>query len=197
MSEYEEYILQYFADNNGKLETNKPRECRLSWIKNGYPPFEELAKICNSTLKTIKYYSSNFNWKAIRQKAENLKIKAELEAQQEKQKEKLEKWDKVNEDLLEELQQQLNEVNEKLESPDITDGQAAFLRKEKREIIKEIRSLQPNSLRTVNLPDKINNLQMDAVVDAKVDSEVTVNRMELVKQKRKELNDFRRGNRSD
>ena len=190
MSEYEDYILQYFADDNGKLETNKPRECRLCWIKNGYPPFEELAKICNSTLKTIKNYSSNFNWKAIRQKAENLKIKAELEAQQEKQKEKLEKWDKVNEDLLEELQQQLNEVNEKLESPDITDGQAAFLRKEKREIIKEIRSLQPNSLRTVNLPEKINNLQMDAVLDAKVDANVTVNLFDRVKQKRKELNDL-------
>lgn len=190
MSEYEDYILQYFADDNGKLETNKPRECRLCWIKNGYPPFEELAKICNSTLKTIKNYSSNFNWKAIRQKAENLKIKAELEAQQEKQKEKLEKWDKVNEDLLEELQQQLNEVNEKFESPDITDGQAAFLRKEKREIIKEIRSLQSNSLRTVNLPDKINNLQMDAVLDAKVDAKVTVNLFDRVKQKRRELNDL-------
>lgn len=190
MSEYEDYILQYFADDNGKLETNKPRECRLCWIKNGYPPFEELAKICNSTLKTIKNYSSNFNWKAIRQKAENLKIKAELEAQQEKQKEKLEKWDKVNEELLEELQQQLNEVNEKFESPDITDGQAAFLRKEKREIIKEIRSLQSNSLRTVNLPDKINNLQMDAVLDAKVDANVTVNLFDRVKQKRKELNDL-------
>ena len=190
MSEYEDYILQYFADDNGKLETNKPRECRLCWIKNGYPPFEELAKICNSTLKTIKNYSSNFNWKAIRQKAEDLKIKAELEAQQEKQKEKLEKWDKVNEDLLEELQQQLDEVNEKFESPDITDGQAAFLRKEKREIIKEIRSLQSNSLRTVNLPDKINNLQMDAVLDAKVDTNVTVNLFDRVKQKRKELNDL-------
>ena len=190
MSEYEDYILQYFADDNGKLETNKPRECRLCWIKNGYPPFEELAKICNSTLKTIKNYSSNFNWKAIRQKAENLKIKAELEAQQEKQKEKLEKWDKVNEELLEELQQQLDEVNEKFESPDITDGQAAFLRKEKREIIKEIRSLQSNSLRTVNLPDKINNLQMDAVLDAKVDANVTVNLFDRVKQKRKELNDL-------
>jgi len=190
MSEYEDYILQYFADDNGKLETNKPRECRLCWIKNGYPPFEELAKICNSTLKTIKNYSSNFNWKAIRQKAEDLKIKAELEAQQEKQKEKLEKWDKVNEDLLEELQQQLDEVNEKFESPDITDGQAAFLRKEKREIIKEIRSLQSNSLRTVNLPDKINNLQMDAVLDAKVDANVTVNLFDRVKQKRKELNDL-------
>lgn len=190
MSEYEDYILQYFADDNGKLETNKPRECRLCWIKNGYPPFKELAKICNSTLKTIKNYSSNFNWKAIRQKAENLKIKAELEAQQEKQKEKLEKWDKVNEDLLEELQQQLNEVNEKFESPDITDGQAAFLRKEKREIIKEIRSLQSNSLRTVNLPEKINNLQMDAVLDAKVDANVTVNLFDRVKQKRRELNDL-------
>ena len=34
-------------------------------------------------------------------------------------------------------------------------------------------------------------------IEAKVDSEVTINRMELVKQKRKELNDLRRGNRSD
>jgi hypothetical protein len=159
-------------------------------IKNGYPPFEELAKICNSTLKTIQSYSSRFNWKSIRQKAEDLKAKAETEAQQKKQKEKLEKWDKVNEDLLGELQQQLKEVNDNLNSLGVSDGQAAFLRKEKREIIKEIRSLQPNSLRTVNLPDKINNLQVDAAVDAKIESEVTVNLLEKVKAKRRELNDL-------
>jgi hypothetical protein len=190
MSDYEDYILEYFPDKDGNLETNKPRECRLCWIKNGYPPFEELAKICNSTLKTIQSYSSRFNWKSIRQKAEDLKAKAETEAQQKKQKEKLEKWDKVNEDLLGELQQQLKEVNDNLNSLGVSDGQAAFLRKEKREIIKEIRSLQPNSLRTVNLPDKINNLQVDAAVDAKIESEVTVNLLEKVKAKRRELNDL-------
>lgn len=159
MSEYEDYILQNFPDAEGKLETNKPKECRICWIKNGYPPFEELEKICNSTLKTIQTYSSRFNWKSIRQKAETLKAKAETEAQQQKQKEKLEKWDEVNEELLKDLKEQLNEVNSKLKKQNLTDEQESLLRREKREIIKEIRSLQPNSLRTVNLPDKINDKQ--------------------------------------
>ena len=109
MSEYEDYILQYFPDKDGNLETNKPRECRLCWIKNGYPPFEKLEKICNSTLKTIQKYSSLYNWKGIRQKAEDLKAKADIEALQQKQKEKLDKWDSVNESLLKELQSQLKE----------------------------------------------------------------------------------------
>lgn len=159
MTAYDDYILQYFPDKDGNLETNKPRECRLCWIKNGYPSFEELAKICNSTLKTIQKYSSLFNWKSIRQKAEDLKAKAELEAQQKKQKEKLEQWDSVNENLLEDLQQQLKEVKDTLKNPTLTDKDRYLLRREKREIIKEIRSLQSNSLRTVNLPDKINDKQ--------------------------------------
>ena len=159
MGEYEDYILQYFPDKEGNLETNKPRECRLCWIKNGYPPFTELSKICNSTYKTILKYSSLYNWAAIRKKAEDLKAKAETEAQRQKQKEKLDQWDQVNEDLLEDLRNQLKEVNDKLKQPTLTDEQSYLLRREKREIIKEIRSLQPNSLRTVNLPDKINDKQ--------------------------------------
>ena len=159
MSEYEDYILQYFPDKDGNLETNKPRECRLCWIKNGYPPFEKLEKICNSTLKTIQKYSSLYNWKGIRQKAEDLKAKADIEALQQKQKEKLDKWDSVNESLLKELQSQLKEVNDILEDPTLTDEQRYLARREKRDIIKEIRSLQSNSLRTVNLPDKINDKQ--------------------------------------
>ena len=79
MSEYEDYILQYFYDKDGNKETNKPRECRLCWIHNGYPPFTELEKICNSTYKTIMRYSSRFNWNAIRQKAKELKVNADNE----------------------------------------------------------------------------------------------------------------------
>lgn len=159
MSEYEEYILQHFSDKDGNLETNKPRECRICWIRNGYPPFTELEKICNSTYKTIMVYSSRWNWAAIRKKATDLKVKADQEAEKQKQKEKLDNWDKVNEELLEDLQQQLKEVDDTLEDPTLTDKDRYLLRKEKREIIKEIRSLQPNSLRTVNLPDKINDRQ--------------------------------------
>ena len=60
---------------------------------------------------------------------------------------------------MEDLQDQLKEVDDTLEDPTLTDEQRYLLRREKREIIKEIRSLQPNSLRTVNLPDKINDKQ--------------------------------------
>lgn len=159
MSEYEDYILQHFPDKDGNLETNKPRECRLCWIRNDYPPFPELEKICNSTYKTIMSYSSRWNWDGIRKKATDLKTKADLEALQQKQKEKLDNWDKVNEEILEDYQGQRKEIKEELERPDLTEGQRASLRKELREINKEIRSLQANSLRTVNLPEKINDKQ--------------------------------------
>lgn len=159
MTTYKEYILQNFPDKDGKLETNKPKECRICWIKNGYPPFEELEKICNSTLKTIQNYSSRFNWKSIREKAEALKAKEELQNQEKKQKERLEKLDKVNEDMLKDLESQLNEINDQLNDTGLSEGQRAFLRKEKREIMEKIFKLQPNLLRTVNLPDKINDKQ--------------------------------------
>lgn len=159
MSEYEDYILQYFYDKDGNKETNKPRECRLCWIHNGYPPFTELEKICNSTYKTIMSYSSRFNWNAIRQKATELKVKADNELLQQKQKETLDNWNSVNETILEDLLEQLTEVNEKLKNPNLTDEERYLFRREKRDIIKQILPIQPNSLRTVNLPGTINDKQ--------------------------------------
>ena len=159
MSEYEDYILQYFYDKDGNKETNKPRECRLCWIKNGYPPFTELEKICNSTYKTIMSYSSRFNWAAIREKATNLQAKAEVEAEEEYKKEKLSKWDNVNERILADLLFDLDEINTKLQSDNLTEEERALLRKDKRDTIKEIRSVQPNSLRTANLPATLNDKQ--------------------------------------
>lgn len=159
MSEYEDFILQRFPDKDGNLETNKPRECRICWIKNGYPPFEELEKICNSTLKTIQKYSSLYNWKSIRQKATDLKVKADNELLLQKQKETLDKWNSVNETILEDLLEQLEEVNQKLKNPNLTNEERYLLRREKRDIIKQILPIQPNSLRTVNLPGTINDKQ--------------------------------------
>ena len=159
MSEYEDYILQYFYDKDGNKETNKPRECRICWIKNDYPPFEELEKICNSKLKTIQKYSSLYNWKAIRQKATDLKAKADIEELAKKQKETLENLDALNDKMRTDLESQLDEINQSLQNPDLTDKERYLYRQEKRDVMKDLKGLQSNKLRTVNLPDKINDRQ--------------------------------------
>ena len=117
MSAYNDYILQHFADKEGKLETNKPYECRLCWFKNDYPPFKELEKICNSTEKTIQKYSSLFNWKAIRQKAEDLKQEDELREQKQRQTDTLTQLDEINNKRLRLLDDQIIEVTNKLQDP--------------------------------------------------------------------------------
>ena len=61
--------------------------------------------------------------------------------------------------MLKDLESQLNEINDQLNDTGLSEGQRAFLRKEKREIMEKIFKLQPNLLRTVNLPDKINDKQ--------------------------------------
>ena len=55
---------------------------------------------------------------------------------------------------------------------------------------KTARTVYNQALRNLQQPEKINNLQFDAEVDAKVESDVTVNLLEKVKAKRKELNDL-------
>lgn len=170
MSEYEEYILQYFYDKDGNKETNKPRECRICWIRNDYPPFEELEKICNSKLKTIQKYSSIYNWKAIRQKATDLKAKADIEELVKKQKETLLLLDEVNDESIQELQLQLQQLKQKLSNPELTEKDQYLIRQEIRDVIKDLKGMQANKLRTVNLPDKINDKQ-----DHKHSGELDVN----------------------
>lgn len=159
MSEYEDFILQKFQDQNGKLETPKQRECRLCWIKNDYPTYSELEKICNSTLKSIQNYSHRFNWKAIKDKALDLKTKAEVEELRERQRKTLDELDALNNQMILDLQNQLDNINHKLEAPDLTDKDAYLYRQEQREIIKTMKIAQGNKLRTVNLPEKINPVQ--------------------------------------
>lgn len=159
MSAYNDYILQHFADKEGNLETNKPYECRLCWFKNDYPPFKELEKICNSTLRTIESYSSRFNWKAIRQKAEDLKQEDELQQQKQRQEDALKQLDSINDKRLKILDEQIEEVTTKLKDETLSDDDKKELRKELREILKDYHLVQKDKLRTVNLPDKLNDKQ--------------------------------------
>ena len=159
MSEYEDFILQRFADKDGNLETNKPRECRICWIKNGYPPFEELEKICNSTLKTIQKYSSIYNWKAIREKATDLKAKADLEELQKYQTDTLKRLRKTNKQRTTRWSNRLNVLEERLNNPDITPEEEERIINEMLRIDDRLHKLQSDILRDANLPDRINDKQ--------------------------------------
>lgn len=160
MSIVDDFILQRFPHKDtGKLETDKPYECRQCWFKNGFPPFKELAKICNSTENTINNYNSSYNWKAIRQKATDLQAKADLEEQREKQKQTLKTLDTANDKRLEILDKQVDEILDTLEDPTLTDQERSELRRELRTIIKDYHLVQIDKLRTVGLPDKINDKQ--------------------------------------
>lgn len=159
MSEYEDFILQRFPDKDGNLETNKPRECRICWIRNGYPPFEELEKICNSTLKTIQNYSSRFNWKAIREKATDLKAKADLEELHEYQTETLKRLRKTNKQRTTRWTNRLNVLEERLNQPDITPEEEDRIINEMLRIDDRLHKLQEDVLRDANLPKVINDKQ--------------------------------------
>ena len=159
MSEYEDFILQRFPDKDGNLETNKPRECRICWIKNGYPSFEELEKICNSTLKTIQKYSSLYNWKAIRQKATDLKAKADLEAEQQYQQDTLKKLRKTNKQRTTRWTNRLKVLEERLGNPNITIEEEEHIINEMLRIDDRLHKLQEDILRDANLPKVINDKQ--------------------------------------
>ena len=159
MTAYDDYILQSFPDEDGNLETNKPKQCRICWFQNGYPPFNELAEICNSTEKTIRTYSSRFNWKSIRAKAEDIKSEVELEEQKKRQDEAIKTLDEKNNKRLQILDTQLEEIDNLLASDTLSDLERSELRKEQRDIIKEYHLVQNDKLRTVNLPDKLNDKQ--------------------------------------
>ena len=170
MSEYEDYIQQYFYDKDGNKETNKPHECRICWIRNGYPPFKELEKICNSTYRTIITYSSRFNWDAIRQKATELKVKADLEAEQEYQQETLKRLRRTNKQRTTRWINRLKTLEERLNNPDITIEEEEKIINEMLRIDDRLHKLQEDMLRDANLPRVINDKQ-----DHKHSGEIEVN----------------------
>ena len=159
MGAYEDYILQYFPDKEGNLETNKPRECRICWIKNGYPPFEELAEICNSTLKTIKKYSSIYNWKGIRQKAEDIKAQDELEEERIYQKKTINELRETNRKRKERFEKRLRVLDERLDNSNLTYEEEKLIMDEVIEIDKRLTKLEEDRLRDANLPKVINDKQ--------------------------------------
>lgn len=65
----EEYIKQRFTDDNGHRETNNQYLCRLKWFELGCPKLNKFANKTNKSYKTIRAFSSRYNWQNIRTKA--------------------------------------------------------------------------------------------------------------------------------
>ena len=73
--------------------------------------------------------------------------------------EKGSKDDEKNNKRLQILDTQLEEIDNLLASDTLSDLERSELRKEQRDIIKEYHLVQNDKLRTVNLPDKLNDKQ--------------------------------------
>ena len=158
MDKVDEYILQRFPNKKGKEETNKPYECRQAWFNNDFPSFKDLEKICNTKETTIQNYSSEYRWKTIRQKAQDLQAELDREKEKEKQTQGLNNLDDINDIKINGLLSQAEYLEKKLKDP-LSEFEKKEIRQELRQIYNSLSQAQKDKLRTLKLPEKINDKQ--------------------------------------
>ena len=193
MNIVDDYILQRFPHKEtGKLETDKPYQCRICWHKLGYPTAEELEKHCNSTKASILNYMSVYKWSDIKEHAINLQAKQDRIDLRKRQKETEEKHRKRNNKLASANEHYLDSLLEKLEDPELSPEQLTELMVELRKTRYELSSIQRDERTTEHLPNSYKDVTGEINLDANanVKSEVTVNLLDKVKEKRRELNDL-------
>lgn len=193
MNIVDEYFLQRFPNKDtGKLETDKPYQCRICWYKLGYPSAEELEKHCNSTASSINKYMSLYGWTAIKEHAINLQAKQDQIDLRKRQKETEEKHRQRNNKLATANEHYLDSLLEKLEDPEFSPEQLTELMIEIRKTRYELSSIQRDERTTEHLPNSYKDVTGEINLDANanVKSEVTVNLLDKVKEKRRELNDL-------
>lgn len=159
MDKVDEFILQRFPNKEGKYETDKPYQSRLEWFRNDFPTNKELAKICNSTEGTIKNYRRDYNWKSIRQKATDLQAEVDREEYKQKQEEGVKKLDSINDRKMKGLIKQADHLEDILEDPLVDEFTKKEVRYELRQVYKDLSQVQKDKLRTLKLPEKINDKQ--------------------------------------
>ena len=194
MNIVDDYILQRFPHKEtGKLETDKPYQCRICWHKLGYPTAEELEKHCNSTKASILNYMSVYKWSDIKEHAINLQAKQDQIDLRKRQKETEEKHRQRNNKLAIANENYLDSLLEKLEDPELSPEQLTELMIEIRKTRYELSSIQRDERTTEHLPNSYKDVTGEINLDANanVKSEVTVNLLDKVKEKRRELNDLR------
>lgn len=193
MNIVDDYILQRFPHKEtGKLETDKPYQCRICWHKLGYPTAKELEKHCNSTKASILNYMSVYKWSDIKEHAINLQAKQDQIDLRKRQKETEEKHRQRNNKLATANEQYLDSLLEKLEDPELLPEQLTELMIEIRKTRYELSSIQRDERTTEHLPNSYKDVTGEINLDANanVKSEVTVNLLDKVKEKRRELNDL-------
>lgn len=176
MNIVDNYMLQRFPDKDGNLETDKPYNCRICWYRNGYPPSKVLAKLCNSTEKTIDYYRSIYDWKSIKKKAIELQAEQDLIDLREQQKATEKKHRKRNEVLgsamerrLQRLLEDVGELPTDRELPDLTEKEIDDKWDKILDLSQRMSVVQKDERTTAHLP----NNYKDITGDLKVQSENT------------------------
>ena len=170
MNIVDEYILQRFPHKEtGKLETDKPYNCRICWHRQGYPTAEELEKHCNSTKASILNYMSWYGWTAIKEHATNLQVKQEQIELRNRQKETEEKHRKRNDKIGNATEDYLDLLLLKLTDEDLLFEQRVELMKEMRKTRRELSSIQRDERTTEHLPNAYKDISGDISVDGNMD----------------------------
>ena len=193
MNIVDDYILQRFPHKEtGKLETDKPYQCRICWYRMGYPTAEELEKHCNSTKASILNYMAWYGWTAIKEHATNLQVKQDQIDLRNRQKSTEEKHRKRNKKLGIANERYLDTLLDKLDD-DLLPEERIELMKEIRKTRKELSAIQRDERTTEHLPNSYKDVtgEINFEGTTNVKSEVTVSLFDRVKEKRRELNDLR------
>lgn len=174
MNVVDEYILQRFPHKDtGKLETDKPYQCRICWYKLGYPPAEELEKHCNSTKSSISNYMSWYGWSDIKKHAIELQAEQDLIELHERQKATEEKHRRINNKLSLINEEYLDYLIEKLTDTELLYSEKEPLREELRETRKELSSIQRDERTTEHLPNAYKDLTGDLKLQSQNQIELT------------------------
>lgn len=203
MSIVDDYIVQHFkARDSGNPETDDAYRARLSWIKHNYPPIKDVDELCDLKKGMAYYYSNKYGWADIKAHIDELQAKQDLIDLKEKQKTTEKKHTKRNDVLggaferrLQKLLEDVGELETNREIPNYTEEEIDDKWDKILDLSYKISMLQRDERTTAHLPNKYKDvtgdLNIKSDVNANVKTDVTVNLLDRVKQKRSELNDIR------
>lgn len=166
----ENYITQHFLprpSHKGAKENSDAYNTRIYWFKNGFPKYEEVANAFNFKKGRIDNYANKYNWKLIRQNYEELKEKEDLEQYKADAKRMEKKQNTANELMfnynvrrMEQLLYILNELPNKPAQKKLTKEEEEKSRKELREIMADLRELQPKIRTSYHLTNNYTDKQI-------------------------------------
>jgi len=187
MNIVDDYMLQKFPKlkgvDKGKLETNKPYQCRICWYTNNFPSFEKLSELTGTAKGTLHNYSSQYGWDDIKNHAIELQAKQDIIDLRNRQKKIESKHRRGNDKLWRVNEEYLDELLDDLTKPYLSDSYRENIIEEIRNTRNELSKIQRDERTTEHLP----NSYKDLTADVKMESEntTTVSLQENITDKQK------------